>query len=65
MPTVIQADKIVVGVADLYIKGDSSHKLPRHRWPVMSAKAKFSHGKDFGKVISRKQSDAVRLLFLV
>ena len=64
MPTVIQADKVVAGVAKLYTNSDTSHKLPRHRLPIMSAKATYGHGKDFGKVIIRKTTEAVRLPFL-
>ena len=65
MPTIIQANKIVAGVANIYIKGDSSRKLPRHRWPILGAKATFSQGKDYGKVISRKKNKTARLPFLL
>ena len=64
MPTIIQADKIVAGVANIYVKGDSSHKLPRHRWPILSAKATSSQGKDCCKVILRKKNETTQLPFL-
>ena len=48
MPTVIQADKVVAGVAMLSNKGDTSHKLPRHCWPIVSAKATYGQREDFG-----------------
>lgn len=64
MPTVIQADKVVTGVAKLYINGDKIHRLPRHRWPILSAKTTFGYGKDVGKVITRKTNETVRLPFL-
>ena len=31
MPTVIKADKLVNGIAQLYHDGDKSHNLPKHR----------------------------------
>ena len=65
MPTIIQADKIVAGVANIYVKGDSSHKLPRHRWPILSAKATSSQGRECSKVILRKNKETTRLPFLL
>ena len=63
-PDVQQADKIVTGAANIYLDGEKARKLPKHRWPVLGAKATFGSSKDFGKVLGRKNAEAVRLPFL-
>ena len=65
MPTVIKADKLVTGIAQLYHDGDKSHNLPNHRWPILSYRAKYSPGKDLSKVMTKKSTEGVWLPFLL
>ena len=53
-----------IGAANIYLDGEKARKLPKHRWPVLGAKATFGSSKDFGKVLGRKNAEAVRLPFL-
>ena len=63
MPPVIQSDKLVTGIAQLYHDGDESHNLPKHCWPILSSRATYGPGKDWSKVMARKTSEGVRLPF--
>ena len=65
MPTVIKADKLVTGIAQLYHDGDKSHNLPKHRWPILSYRATYGPGKDLSKVMAKKTTEGVRLPFLL
>ena len=65
MPTVIKADKLVNGIAQLYHDGDKSHNLPKHRWPILSHRATYSPGKDLSKVMTKKSTEGVCLPFLL
>jgi hypothetical protein len=42
MPNVLQADKIVGGIAKVYHDGDKSRDLKKHRWPILGATSKMS-----------------------
>lgn len=65
MPAVIQADRLVTGIAKLYHDGDKSRKLPKHRWPILSSRAIYGPGKDLSKVMTKKATEGVRLPFLL
>lgn len=65
IPEVQQADRVVTGAANLYLDGDKTQRLPKHRLPILGAKATYGSGKDFGKVLARKTAEPVRLSFLL
>jgi hypothetical protein len=59
MPNVLQADKIVGGIAKVYHDGDKSRDLKKHRWPILGPTSKMS------KVMTRKTNEEPRFTISV
>ena len=64
IPTVIKADKLVTGIAQLYHDRDKSHNLPKHCWPILSYRDTYGPRKDLSKVMTKKTLEGVRFLLM-
>lgn len=65
MPNMLQADKIVEGIAKVYHDGDTNRNLRKHRWPILSSRVSYGSGKNLSKVMERKNIEEARLSFLI
>lgn len=60
---VIQADRVISGTADVYLKGHKSRSFKSHKWPTIGDGNKGRRYK-VSKVVDRIESEDALLLFL-
>ena len=61
LPNSLQSNRMVAGVADLYINGSTEKGLKKHAIPIMGSKSAYKRS----KVLDRIEKSNTRLSFLL
>jgi hypothetical protein len=62
MPPILECDRAVKEIAEIFIKGDKELSLPKHATPTLGSRAKYSQE---SKVLKRLRTEEPRLPFLL
>ncbi len=62
MPPILQTNRAIKEVADIYLNGNQKSSLPKHSFPILGDRAKFTCE---GKVMKRHRTEDVRLPYLL
>lgn len=62
MPPILQANRAIKEVAEIFLNGNQKASLPKHSLPILGDRAKFIRE---GKVMKRQHNEDVRLPFLL
>ena len=62
MPPILQANRAIKEVAEIYLNGNQKALLPKHSLPILGDRAKFTRE---GKVMKRQRNEDIRLPFLL
>ena len=65
LPTVLQCESALDGIADLYINGDKERGLKRHYLPVYKDQRSMRKSNELSKVLARHGEMKTRLPFLL
>ena len=62
MPPILQANRAIKEVAEIYLNGNQKASLPKHSLPILGDRAKFTREE---KVMKGQRNEDVRLPFLL
>ena len=62
MPPILQANRAIKEVAEIYLNGNQEALLPKHSLPILGDRVKFTRE---GKVMKRQCNEDIRLPFLL
>ena len=62
MPPILQANRAIKEVAEIYLNGNQKASLPKHSLPIFGHREKFRRD---GKVMKEQRNEDVRLPFLL
>lgn len=65
LPSVLQCEAALDGIADLYINGDKERGLKRHYLPVYKDQRSMRKSSELSKVLARHAEKKARLPFLL